>query len=227
MKNKREKESKEVRRIKQSYSNKKVGISLTALAAAVAMFVILVQMEKNVLAEYEKGEVYIAAHRIPKGQMITAENYMDYFIIKEMDKKLISDTALTTLQQVQDMAAIYDVEQGTHLTEGMFEELRNIWSGMEEPVIAGFRAEDIYQVVGGTLRAGDRIHIYIVKDETARLAWENIYVQQVFDASGGSISNTDQTMAAQRINIYLDKSDIAAFYSEMADGSLRVVKLCK
>ena len=51
MKNKREKESKEVRRIKQSYSNKKVGISLTALAAAVAMFVILVQMEKNVLAE--------------------------------------------------------------------------------------------------------------------------------------------------------------------------------
>ncbi len=227
MKNKREKESKEVRRIKQSYSNKKVGISLTALAAAVAMFVILVQMEKNVLAEYEKGEVYIAAHRIPKGQMITAENYMDYFIIKEMDKKLISDTALTTLQQVQDMAAIYDVEQGTHLTEGMFEELRNIWSGMEEPVIAGFRAEDIYQVAGGTLRAGDRIHIYIVKDETARLAWENIYVQQVFDASGGSISNTDQTMAAQRINIYLDKSDIAAFYSEMADGSLRVVKLCK
>ena len=175
MKNKREKESKEVRRIKQSYSNKKVGISLTALAAAVAMFVILVQMEKNVLAEYEKGEVYIAAHRIPKGQMITAENYMDYFIIKEMDKKLISDTALTTLQQVQDMAAIYDVEQGTHLTEGMFEELRNIWSGMEEPVIAGFRAEDIYQVAGGTLRAGDRIHIYIVKDETARLAWENIY----------------------------------------------------
>lgn len=159
--------------------------------------------------------------------MITAENYMDYFIIKEMDKKLISDTALTTLQQVQDMAAIYDVEQGTHLTEGMFEELRNIWSGMEEPVIAGFRAEDIYQVAGGTLRAGDRIHIYIVKDETARLAWENIYVQQVFDASGGSISNTDQTMAAQRINIYLDKSDIAAFYSEMADGSLRVVKLCK
>ncbi len=227
MKNKREKESKEVRRIKQSYSNKKVGISLTALAAAVAMFVILVQMEKNVLAEYEKGEVYIAAHRIPKGQMITAENYMDYFIIKEMDKKLISDTALTTLQQVQDMAAIYDVEQGTHLTEGMFEELRNIWSGMEEPVIAGFRAEDIYQVAGGTLRAGDRIHIYIVKDETARLAWENIYVQQVFDASGGSISNTDQTMAAQRINIYLDKSDIAAFYSEMADGGLRVVKLCK
>lgn len=227
MKKKREKEPKEVRRIKQSYSNKKVGISLTALAAAAAMFVILVQMEKNVLAEYEKGEVYVAAHSIPKGQMITAENYLDYFIIKEMDKKLIPGTALTTLKQVQDMAAIYDVEQGTHLTEGMFEALRDIWAGMEEPVIAGFRAEDIYQVAGGTLRAGDRIHIYIVKDEIARLAWENIYVQQVFDASGGSISNTDQTMAAQRINIYLDKSDIAAFYSEMADGSLRVVKLCK
>lgn len=227
MKKKREKEPKEVRRIKQSYSNKKVGISLTALAAAAAMFVILVQMEKNVLAEYEKGEVYVAAHSIPKGQMITAENYLDYFIIKEMDKKLIPGTALTTLKQVQDMAAIYDVEQGTHLTEGMFEALRDIWAGMEEPVIAGFRAEDIYQVAGGTLRAGDRIHIYVVKDEIARLAWENIYVQQVFDASGGSISNTDQTMAAQRINIYLDKSDIAAFYSEMADGSLRVVKLCK
>ena len=226
MSKKREQEPKEVSKMKQSYSKKKAGVSLTTLVAAIALFIILIQMEKSILADYEKGEIYIAAHTIPKGQMITEKNYQEYFVMKEMDKKLIPSTALTNLQQVQGMAAIYDVEPGTHLTEGMFEDLKDIWAGMTEPVIAGFRAEDIYQVVGGTLRAGDRIHIYIVKDENARLAWENIYVQQVFDASGGSIPNTDQFIAAQRINIYLDKSDIAAFYSEMADGSLRVVKLC-
>lgn len=68
MKNKREKESKEVRRIKQSYSNKKVGISLTALAAAVAMFVILVQMEKTCWLNMKRVKFILLHIEFPKGK---------------------------------------------------------------------------------------------------------------------------------------------------------------
>ena len=162
-----------------------------------------------------------------KGCMITEENYQEYFAVKEMDKSLIPQTALTKAFQVEGLSALYDIEPGTFLTKGMFEDLTIIWKDMEEPVIAGVRAEDIYQVAGGTLRAGDRIHIYVVKEEGACLAWEGIYVQQVFDASGGSIPNTDQVTAAQRMNIYLDKKDIVSFYSGIEEGNLRAVKLCE
>jgi hypothetical protein len=217
---------KKVREKKLSLSNLKTGASLAALVAAVATFVILMQVEKSVLTQYEKGIVYTASKAIAKGQMITEENYMQYMTQREMDKNMIPDTALTEPAQVRGMAAAYDVEEGVLLTGGMFEELDEILAGMEEPVIAGVKAEDIYQVAGGMLRAGDRIHIYTVRDGKAVLAWEEVYVQQVFDASGKGISNTDSSTVAQRMNVYLDKRDIEAFYTELAGGSLRAVKVC-
>ena len=186
---------KKVREKKLSLSNLKTGASLAALVAAVATFVILMQVEKSVLTQYEKGIVYTASKAIAKGQMITEENYMQYMTQREMDKNMIPDTALTEPTQVRGMAAAYDVEEGVLLTGGMFEELDEILAGMEEPVIAGVKAEDIYQVAGGMLRAGDRIHIYTVRDGKAVLAWEEVYVQQVFDASGKGISNTDSSTA--------------------------------
>lgn len=217
---------KKVREKKLSLSNLKTWASLAALVAAVATFVILMQVEKSVLTQYEKGIVYTASKAIAKGQMITEENYMQYMTQREMDKNMIPDTALTEPAQVRGMAAAYDVEEGVLLTGGMFEELDEILAGMEEPVIAGVKAEDIYQVAGGMLRAGDRIHIYTVRDGKAVLAWEEVYVQQVFDASGKGISNTDSSTVAQRMNVYLDKRDIEAFYTELAGGSLRAVKVC-
>lgn len=210
-----------------SLSKLKVGVSITALVAAVAMFVILLQMEKGILSQYEKGTVYLASEPIPKGQMITEENYMQYFTMGELDKTYIPDCALTEPEQVQGMAAVFDVAPGVLLAEGMFEKLEDIVSGMAEPVIAGFKAEDMYQVAGGILRAGDRIHIYSVKKGETILVWEEVYIQQAFDASGVSIPNTDKSTAAQRLNVYLDKKDIEAFYTELAAGSLRVVKMCE
>lgn len=39
---------------------------------------------------------------------------------------------------------------------------------MEDPVIAGCKADDLYQIVGGVLRAGDRINIYQVDEQAAK-----------------------------------------------------------
>lgn len=205
----------------------KAGVSIAALVAAVAVFVILLQIEKGVLEQYEKGMIYTAAVPIPKGQMITEDNFRQYFEERELDVGCIPDTALREPGQVCGLAAVFEVEKGVLLTQGMFERLEDILKDMTAPVIAGFRAEDMYQVVGGTLRAGDKVHIYSIQDGEAVLAWEGVYIQQVFDASGASIPNGDESMTAQRINIYLDKGDVEAFYKGLADGSLRVVKICE
>ena len=193
----------------------RAGVSIAALVAAVAVFVILLQIEKSVLAQYEKGMIYTAAVPIPKGQMITEDNFRQFFEERELDVGCIPDTALREPGQVCGLAAVFDVEKGVLLTQGMFERLEDILKDMAEPVI------------GGTLRAGDRVHIYSIQDGEAVLAWEEVYIQQVFDASGASIPNGDGSMTAQRINIYLDKGDVEAFYKGLADGGLRVVKICE
>lgn len=211
---------------KERLNRVKTGGTIAALAAAAAVFVCMVQMEKSILTQYEKGVIYTAAATIYRGQMITEENYRDYFVEKELDKTCIPPTALSKPEQLYGLTAVYDIEPGVLLTEGMFESLESIRGELNEPVIAGFKAEDIYQVAGGVLRAGDRIHIYYVRDQEAVPAWESVYIQQVFDISGKSIEAGDRTTAAQRLNIYLDKEDIEAFYTGLASGSLRAVKVC-
>lgn len=207
-------------------SKVKTGVSIAALVAAVATFVILLQIEKSVLMQYEKEMVYVAETSIPRGQVITEENFSQYFALEEMDVRYVPETALKGPEQTYGLVARFDVERGVVVTKGMFEELDRILADMEEPVIAGFRAEDMYQVAGGILRAGDRIHIYSIAEDGTASAWEKVYVQQVFDGAGAGIPNGDQRTAAQRVNIYLDKKDVEAFYKGLAEGVLRVVKVC-
>lgn len=205
------------------------GSILAAFLAAIAVFVFLLQTEKKVLAEYEKEAVCVAAAAIPRGEPVTGENLEQYITVMEMDKKLVPETALKDREAVIDRVPVYGIEEGTVLTAGMLQEMSEITGQMEEPVIAGFRAEDLYQVVGGVLRAGDRIHIYCVNREepaAGKMLWENVMVWQVFDQKGTLISGDDTVTPAQRVNIYLDRTSVADFYAALAQGSLRAVKVC-
>lgn len=202
------------------------GAAIAAFLAAAAIYLVLVQAERSMLEGYEKEDVYLALKEIPEGQMITEGNMDEFFILTSVDAKWIPETALQDPAQVKNLVAAGRIEKGVLLTSGMFQPVEEITKGMKEPVIAGFRAEDLYQVVGGTLRCGDRIHIYGAEEELGTyLIWENVYVQQVFDSGGTIIENGDTSTAAQRVNIFLDKEDVEAFYTRLAQGSLRVVKI--
>lgn len=203
------------------------GAIIIGILVSAIIYIVMLNMEKNMLTAYEKGTIYVASKSIPKGIEIEESNYIDFFAPKEIDKSIIPTSAITNKKQLIGLVPSNKIDEGTLITSGMFESINEITKDMKEPVIAGFTVNDIYQVAGGTLRAGDRIHIYNVKeDNTAVLIWSNIYVKQVFDKTGASIPNTNSTAAAQIINIYMDSSDIEQFYSDIAIGSLRVVKVC-
>ena len=207
-------------------SRLKAGGVFAALLSAVAVFVVMLQMEKNVLTQYEKGVIYTAAAQIPRGETVTEHNYTMYFTQRQLDSSMIPATAISSPDQIRGLVAKTDIEQGVLLTLGMFEPVDKVLEAMEHPVIAGFKAEDLYQVVGGVLRSGDRVDIYSVKEQGVTLVWRDVYVQQVFDASGTAIVSGDTATAAQRINVYLNQKDVEQFYGELSSGSLRVVKNC-
>lgn len=203
------------------------GAALTALAAAVIVYCILISIEKNALAQYEKDVVWVARKEIMDGVLITQDNIEEYFVSKEMEKDLIPEKAIRKEEELFQRMIANPLDQGVVVTEGMTESPREIEKGMEEPVIAGFMADDLYQVVSGVLRGGDRIHIFTAEKDDGRvdLLWENIYVQEVFNSAGTVIPSQDHSMAAQRINILMEKRDIGEFYAKLLQGSLRIVKV--
>ena len=220
-------------------------VIIASLLVAAIVYVVLLNVEKKALTDFEKGAVYVSAKPIPKGFLITAENADEYFVQTEMDKTLIPEAAVSSPEDLDGLVSAFAMDQGTLVTRGMFIAVSDITKDMEQPVIAGFKAEDLYQVVGGVLRAGDRINIYQVEDDKSRtsgieesgwtespasaasLVWGNVFVQDVFDSAGEVIDAADRTTPAQRINIYMDDRNIAEFYAALAQGSLRVVKICE
>lgn len=212
---------------KQTWSKVWTGSILAALVAAVSIFVVMLHMEQKLLNEYEKEAVYIACTSIPKGVFITEQNKEQYLRLVEVDKGIVPTTALQNTELLQGLVTVGNIDEGVLLTAGMFEQWNEITAGMEEPVVAGFKAEDLYQVTGGVLRAGDRIHIYTVSESgQAGLIWKDVYIEQVFDNGGTAIKGGDVVSAAQRLNVYLDASEVERFYTELARGTLRVVKVC-
>ena len=204
------------------------GVIIFGIIASIIIYAVMLNAEKNILTEYEKGTIYVAAQEIPRGTIIQEDNYNVYFELKELDKKVIPATAISTPEELNGLIPYCKIDQGTLITTAMFESVNEVTKDMKEPVIAGFKADDLYQVVGGVLRSGDRIHIYDVEEEagTAELIWSNIFVEQVFDSAGTSISSEDTATAAQRINVYLDKTEVEEFYAKLSSGALRVVKVC-
>lgn len=202
------------------------GAAFTALIAAVIVYCILINMEMNAMSAYEKGTVLVTKKEIVKGVLITPDNVEEYFVTKEMEKALIPPKAFVSAEQLYRRMLVSPLDQGVVVTEAMTESRKKIEEDMSEPVVAGFMAEDLYQVVSGILRGGDRIHIYTANKDTGEvlLLWENVYIQEVFSNAGMAIPAQDRSTAAQRINILMEKKDIEEFYARLSAGSLRVVK---
>ena len=206
----------------------KRGGVLAAFLAAVAVFVVMLQMEKSVLEQGEKGTVLVAVSEIPKGRMLSVSDAEQYFAVREVDVELIPGSAVQMLEDLDGKNVAYGIEAGSILTQGMLAEPDRVIQEMKAPVIAGFKADDLYQVAGGILRKGDKIHVFhVTEEQEVMLIWENLTVQAVFNQAGNQISNEDAFSAAQRINIYLDKADIDDFYARLSSGTLRVVKVCE
>ncbi len=199
-----------------------------ALLASVITFAVLLNVEKNMLSDYERRSVWVLKEEMPMGTECTEENRMRYMEQKLVEIGAIPEMYIEMPEQLNGYRSRITLPKGCILTENMFCGEQNYMESLRSPVVAGCKAEDLYQLVSGTLRKGDRINIYTVSEEMGEtcLLWENVVVYQVFDAAGKEIPATDGECAAARINILLEKECAERFYSELHKGSLRVVKVC-
>lgn len=199
---------------------------LIALIASVVTFIVLLNVEKNMLSDFEQGTVWVLKEEMPAGTECTEENINRYLAQVMIDKQRIPERRIVSTEELKGERSAISLPKGSILTEPMFTGERNYISGMAEPVIAGCKAEDLYQLVSGTLRKGDRVNLYTVNEETGdtSLLWEGVLVYEVFDSAGMSIAVSDEDTAAARINVLLEKGCAEQFYTELYNGSLRVVK---
>lgn len=218
------------------------GAILMALIVAVVLYFVMINVEKNVLANYEKGQVIITGTAVPQNTLITEENAGAYFKSAELDKNIIPDNAITNLAELYGKAPYFELAPKTALSSNMFKNIDEIAAGMKEPKLMAISTDGVTRIVNGIIRSGDMVDIYIVEPSTegnpsetgaetgtdteldAEPAYAGIYVQEAFDGAGVSIPNEDKISLCQNINVLFEASEIHGYYEKAENATVYVVK---
>lgn len=203
------------------------GAILVSFLAALGTFFLLLNMEKNALSAYEKTYVWCAKGELAKGLEMTEAGLLDCFEQVEVDKSKVPEGVVEYPEELVGTQTQLLITRGTIITESMFNKEQDYVSGLYNPVVAGCKSDDLFQLVSGVLRKGDLVHVYTVNEELEEtyLLWENVMVYQAFDSAGNVIASEDVTTPAARINLLLEEGYAEQFYNELNKGSLRVVKV--
>ena len=201
------------------------GLFAAAMIMSAGVFAMMTYAQRKILSDFEKKDVYVANADIPRGIVINEDNASQYLVIRSVDAGCVPPSALTDSVCISGLSPVYDIAPGTLLTDNMFTTPDTVRTGMKEPVLAGFKTDDLSRAVSGVLRAGDRIDVYCEDPETGlgNLLCANVYVEKGYDSSRNEITDMSSAMM---FNIYLESSQVMDFYDGLRSGSMYVVKRC-
>lgn len=204
----------------------KVWPVVLCLLLAGGLFVFLLNVETRQLAEYEKGNVVVAAADIPDDTEITKDNLTALFVVEERPLSDIPEAAYFDREALLGQYAQGGIDKGSMVTASMLGSLREDYSDV---VLLGINMEALEQSVAGTLRAGDRIDIYTVKraeDDTVIVEkpLSGVTIERSYTSSGVFIVKEDTTSIAQYITIPVHKDAVGAFYEALENRRIEIVK---
>ncbi len=203
------------------------GIIIAAFLASIATFFILLNVERNALKDFETVTVWVTTCELAEGMEMTKMGIGECLTQMEIDKNKVPAKRVESAETLINKYTELNIPQGTILIETMFSDDESFRMNINNPVIAGCKGDDLFQLVSGVLRKGDLVHVYMVNKEMGEtyMLWENVLVYQVFDASGNLIPPEDILTPAARVNLLIEEGYTEQFYNELDKGSLRLVKV--
>lgn len=217
---------------KERTENKKTGKGIVwkllgCLIIASALFAVLLNVESNVLSDYEKKMTVICKEQIPMGTRITEANAEQYFDIYEIDVKLVSDNTVTDKSELVGTVAARTMDAREIVKDDDFTKESEIYSKYKEPVEASFKAEHPGDVVSGSIRSGDFVDIAVVDKDTLEytLSLENVFVLNSYTSTGEVVTRDSLNTAATMFTIVEEKAALDEFYSALEKGNVIVSKV--
>ena len=211
-------------------SSGKKGIAMKLLGSflvAVALFGVLVGVEKNLLSDYEKVSVVLCKIDVPKGTKITKENVSQYFYDYEVDIALVNDTCIKDKNEVIDTVVEKSLSAHEILRKDDCTKEAEIYNKFSNPVEASITATNPGDIVSGTIRRGDYVDIAVVNKDTLEydLMLKKVYVVDAFTSTGEKVSEKAEGTAATMLTVVEEKDNLAKFYSARETGNVIVTKL--
>ena len=115
-------------KIEKNKTNKqgKVWPVVLCLLLAAGIFLLLLNVEKRQMAQFEKGSVVVAIADVAEGTEITEKNLTVLFAVQERPLTDIPDAAFLEAEDLLGQYAQSGIDAGNMITKSMLVQLRNV-----------------------------------------------------------------------------------------------------
>lgn len=202
---------------------------IVSLILAIALFGGLLAAESSLLNQYEKTTIVSAKAEIEEGLVITSSNLDTYFALTEIPLSIKTETSLTDISKLNGMLFTSDVSVGEFISTNDYIKKSSVLTGITDGLRVSIKVADFSQAVAGTIRQGDLINLIGTKISSEKvvetIAFENVYVDGVFDANGVEIEKTKKNTPAVVLSIIIDTSMEEEFNTLASFNTIRASKI--
>ena len=228
--------TREVTRQERNRRNNMKRITISALVAFI-LFIALTIIQSSILNQETKVTVYQVQKDIYNGTKITEDNFNEYFATKAVQASLIPDGYITDSSLIIGKFVNRDYKARDVITvDGLNDSEALYNSNIEHPVKLSFQVGNLSDSVSGTIREGDYINIYGMKNgknadgEVVLLTnqtytFKHIYIERAYNSAGDIIDTADKNSEALMFTIIIEEDDVSLFNEMVANCNLKLVKV--
>lgn len=228
--------TREVTRQERNRRNNMKRITISALVAFI-LFIALTIIQSSILNQETKVTVYQVQKDIYDGTKITEDNFNEYFATKAVQASLIPDGYITDSSLIIGKFVNRDYKARDVITvDGLNDSEALYNSNIEHPVKLSFQVGNLSDSVSGTIREGDYINIYGMKNgknadgEVVLLTnqtytFKHIYIERAYNSAGDIIDTADKNSEALMFTIIIEEDDVSLFNEMVANCNLKLVKV--
>lgn len=228
--------TREVTRQERNRRNNMKRITISALVAFI-LFIALTIIQSSILNQETKVTVYQVQKDIYNGTKVTEDNFNEYFATKAVQASLIPDGYITDSSLIIGKFVNRDYKARDVITvDGLNDSEALYNSNIEHPVKLSFSIGNLSDSVSGTIREGDYINIYgmrnghneageVIIATNAMYTFKHIYIEKAYNNSGDIIDSADKDSEALMFTIIIEEDDVALFNEMIANCNLKLVKV--
>lgn len=208
--------------------NRKLWIGVISLLLAGLLFTVLLMIQSSMNKEPVYVEVLRVKNEISRNTQIAEENFAVYLEKTKVPEEWLPEGYLVDEKQVYNRVFQSDVSKGSIVTESMAEAYESLYEDYGTLTWISIPVKELYQGVAGSLRAGDYIDIYLLREENevfqCSILAERIRIDATYNEQGSNIPENSKEGLSQLLVIPMEKSQVAVFFENMAQGNIRIAK---
>lgn len=209
--------------------NKKIGVILLSLLAAVVIFLAIIGLQNKMIYPGGAYLVYFAKKPISKNTEITQKNISAYFVKRKVSRDILVDSAITDVKGIINMYVTDDIVKGEQISAKKLDKTSDKTKYIKNLVEYSIKFSDISQVVGGTLRDGDIIDLILTQTGQGKVTTQTELKNVVIDksiAADGSIISRDNggSKSATVLTLDLSAEDAHKLDNAVASGNIKALK---